>query len=73
VPVRRPANLETTVLGAAYLAGLAEDVWASPADAAVAWHEDAAFLPTLLPRADERRAEWRRAVDRTRGWANPDA
>jgi glycerol kinase len=73
VPVRRPANLETTVLGAAYLAGLAEDVWASPADAAAAWHEDAAFLPTLLPRADERRAEWRRAVDRTRGWANPDA
>jgi glycerol kinase len=73
VPVRRPANLETTVLGAAYLAGLAEDVWASPDDAAAAWHEDAAFFPTPLHRADERRAEWRRAVDRTRGWANPDA
>ena len=32
VPVRRPAVQETTALGAAYLAGLAEGVWASPAD-----------------------------------------
>ena len=42
---------ETTALGAAFLAGIAEGVWASPADAARAWREDAAFLPAPLPRA----------------------
>jgi glycerol kinase len=72
VTVRRPVVTETTVLGAAYLAGIAEGVWASPADLARAWHEEAAFHPTPLPRAEQRRAEWRRAVDRTRGWARPE-
>ena len=50
VTVRRPANPETTVLGAASLAGIAEGVWASPAEAAAAWREEAAFLPAPLPR-----------------------
>ena len=72
VTVRRPANTETTVLGAASLAGIAEGVWASPAEAAAAWREEAAFLPAPLPRADERRAEWRRAVGRSRDWVDPD-
>jgi glycerol kinase len=73
VTVRRPAVTETTALGAAYLAGIAEGVWGSPADLAAAWHEEAAFHPAPLPRAEQRRAEWRRAVDRTRGWAQLDA
>src|SRR5262249_812296 len=60
VVVRRPVHTETTALGAAYLAGMAEGMWASPADAAAAWAEEAEFLPTRLRRADERRAEWRR-------------
>jgi glycerol kinase len=60
------------VLGAASLAGIAEGVWASPADAAVAWREDAAFVPAPLPDADRRRAEWRKAVDRSRAWIDPD-
>ena len=72
VTVRRPANPETTVLGAAYLAGIAEGVWPSPVEAAAAWHEEAAFTPQPLPRAEERRAEWHRAVDRTRNWAATD-
>jgi glycerol kinase len=72
VTVRRPAVTETTVLGAASLAGIAEEVWASPAEVAAVWQEEAAFRPAPLPRADERRAEWRRAVDRTRGWARPE-
>ena len=71
VPVRRPANRETTVLGAASLAGIAEGVWPSPTEAAAAWREEAAFLPVPLPHAAERRADWHRAVDRTRGWAAP--
>ena len=48
-------------------------VWASPAEAASAWREDAAFLPAPLPRAHERRAEWHRGVDRARNWVDPDA
>ncbi len=73
VTVRRPVATETTVLGAASLAGIAEGVWASPAEAASAWREDAAFLPAPLPRAHERRADWRRGVDRARNWVDPDA
>ncbi|MGZ8764367.1 MAG: glycerol kinase GlpK [Acidimicrobiia bacterium] len=70
VPVRRPVIQETTALGAAYLAGLAEDVWETPADAAAAWREEAAFSPTMS--AEEiatRRAGWSRAVERSRNWA----
>ena len=69
VTVRRPAMTETTVLGAAYLAGIAEGVWASPAEAASAWHEEAAFVPTPLPRFEARRADWRKGVERSRAWA----
>jgi glycerol kinase len=70
VPVRRPAVQETTALGAAYLAGIAEGVWDSPADATSAWVEEAAYAPAMP--ADEvarRHAEWTRAVERSRGWA----
>ena len=72
--MRRAAVQETTALGAAYLAGIAEGVWASPAEAAAAWRADAEFTPAI---ADDdrtrRRAEWSRAVERSRGWADPDA
>jgi glycerol kinase len=73
VTVRRPAMTETSVLGAAYLAGLAEGVWASPTDAAGAWHEEASFQPRPLGDVDRRRADWHRAVDRARGWAGEAA
>ncbi len=74
VPVRRPAVPETTALGAAYLAGIAEGVWDGPAAASRAWQEEAAFTPAMP--ADEvsrRRDEWHRAVDRARGWATESA
>ena len=74
VPVRRPVVKETTALGAAYLAGIAEGVWGTPADAAAAWQEEAAYTPTMP--ADEvarRRQEWLRGVDRARGWAKEAA
>ena len=70
VTVRRPAVQETTALGAAYLAGIAEGVWATPAEAASAWREQAAFTPTMDPaEVDARLTTWRRAVDRSRNWA----
>jgi glycerol kinase len=68
VTVRRPAVTETTVLGAAYLAGIAEGVWDSPEAAAGAWREAAAFAPRPAADLEHRRAEWHRAVDRSRDW-----
>jgi glycerol kinase len=70
VPVVRPKVQETTALGAAYLAGLAEGVWASPADVAAAWQVDAEFTPSATPhQADASYAGWQRAVERSRDWA----
>ena len=71
VTVRRAAVQETTALGAAYLAGIAEDIWPTPAAAANAWRADATFYPTLpIEIGDAMHSEWRRAVDRSRAWAS---
>ena len=70
VPVVRPQVLETTALGAAYLAGLAVGYWQSDADVAANWRVDRRFEPTLpAARATELRAAWDRAVGRAKGWA----
>ena len=69
VPVRRPANLETTALGAAYLAGLAEGVWSSPDDIGTGWQADVTFEPRA-PR-DEMNSlyeGWKKAVARAKEW-----
>ncbi len=71
VTVRRPAVQETTALGAASLAGIAEGVWASPADAASAWSSEASFEPSPGELVEAGYAEWTRAVERSRGWAKP--
>jgi glycerol kinase len=70
IPVQRAAIQETTALGAAFLAGLAEGVWDSPAAVNATWSAEASFTPAMAD--DERarrRAEWRRAVERSRDWA----
>jgi glycerol kinase len=73
VVVRRSAVKETTALGAAYLAGLAEDVWPSPAEAAAAWAAEASYEPApARDDADRRYAVWQRAVERSRDWADHD-
>jgi glycerol kinase len=70
VPVVRPTVQETTAVGAAYLAGLAEGVWSSTADVSAAWHVDAEFTPRATPhQADAAYSGWQRAVERSRGWA----
>ena len=69
VAVQRPSDQETTALGAAYLAGLAEGVWPSLDAINERWKIDATFEPEpdrLL--ADLGHGEWLRAVDRSRGW-----
>ena len=69
VPVRRPADQETTALGAAYLAGLAEGVWPSLAAIGAEWAVEATFEPNpdrLM--ADLGHSTWLRAVERSRDW-----
>ncbi|HQV57840.1 MAG TPA: glycerol kinase, partial [Ilumatobacteraceae bacterium] len=66
---RRPNDLETTALGAAYLAGLAVGVWPDLAAIASEWTEDAVFEPRDTGgAADATHALWRRAVERSRQW-----
>ena len=69
VPVRRPAMLETTALGSAFMAGLAEGVWSSPGEVAATWSAAATFEPSeSRDHADDRYEGWKRAVERSRGW-----
>jgi glycerol kinase len=72
MPVVRSAVLETTALGAAYLAGLAVGFWSSRDEIRTHWREDRRFPPRLDAHERARRLEqWRRAVDRARGWVQP--
>jgi glycerol kinase len=72
VPVARPRLAETTVVGAAYLAGVAEGVWADHEEVASLWQLDRLVKPTGdRADADARFTQWRRAVDRARSWAQP--
>ena len=75
ITVRRPVDQETTALGAAYLAGLAEGVWPSMDAIADRWRTDAvvgAHDPGSPERiaADALHAQWLRAVERSRHWAD---
>ena len=70
VPVHRSAIAETTALGAAYLAGIAEGVWSSTTEVSDAWRSDF----TATPNDDRTAAEalhqrWLQALDRSRNWA----
>jgi glycerol kinase len=67
VPVVRPRVLETTALGAAYLAGLATGYWDGPDEVAALWQVDRRFEPDMS-RADARAriADWHAAVARVR-------
>ncbi len=70
VTVQRPVDQETTALGAAYLAGLAEGVWPDLDAVGAQWTLDAEFTPTSdrsVP--DSLHDQWLRAVERSRSWA----
>jgi glycerol kinase len=69
VPVIVPEVSETTALGAAYLAGVATGTW-SESDVRSMWREAARYEPRMpAAQRDELLAGWRRALDRSRGWA----
>ena len=70
VPVLRPAMTETTAFGAAALAGLASGFWSGLDQIAACWQLERRFEPQLDEGTREsRRARWREAVERSRGWA----
>ncbi|MGZ4436312.1 MAG: glycerol kinase GlpK [Nocardioidaceae bacterium] len=71
VPVERPRIVETTALGAAFLAGLGTGVWASTDDLRETWQLDRRFEPQAdRAAADAAHRRWRDAVERSKGWAD---
>jgi len=68
--VIRPVVTETTALGAAFLAGLAEGVWGSTDDVAAAWAAECTFQPAVsASSAAGPYEDWLRALERSRSWA----
>jgi len=66
--VVRPAHLETTALGAAYLAGIAVGVWTLE-ELATQWRSDRFFQRTMPAEAVEtHKKQWRKAVARAKAW-----
>ena len=71
VPVERPRIVETTALGAAFLAGLGVGVWESTDDLRQTWQLDQRFEPEGdRATADAAYARWQDAVERSKGWAS---
>ncbi len=72
VTVHRPRTLETTALGAAYLAGLAVGFWRDLADVSANWILQAQFSPKMSTPERECRCErWHEAVRRSLNWEVP--
>jgi glycerol kinase len=73
VNVVRPENVETTAMGAAYLAGLAVGFWESEEDIVARWKAGAHFKPERpAAEMDALAAGWKRAVERAKEWELPE-
>ncbi len=73
VPVVRPTVIETTALGAAYLAGLAAGFWKSRDELRRAWQVERTFEPRMsAPETAKRRARWAEALSRAKDWEKLD-
>ena len=69
VTVHRPVCVETTALGAAYLAGLAVGYWSSQEEIARNWAVDRTFLPAITTQERDKKLQgWKRAVIRAFDW-----
>ena len=70
VPVERPQMIETTALGAAFLAGLGTGTWSSTEELRETWTLDRSFAPLASrEEADAGHRRWLAAVERAKGWA----
>ena len=73
VPVLRPKTLETTALGAAYLAGLAVGYWSSQEEISAQWQLDKSYSPSMdAASVDSLKAGWQKALDRSKKWEESD-
>ena len=73
VPVRRPQVLETTALGAAYLAGLAVGFWKDQDEIKAKWAEDKEFTSSMKEEDRIKKYRgWKKAVKRSMNWENQD-
>lgn len=72
-PVSRPCCVETTAMGAAYLAGLAVRYWKSKEDVVNNWQIDRTFIPGMADEAREKCLRgWNKAVKYAYGWAREE-
>ena len=73
IPVVRPRNVETTAMGAAFLAGMEAGVWSSRDENTEMADDERVFEPQMSPYDRQQRLRgWRRSVERTLGWASPE-
>lgn len=73
VPVNRPRCVETTAMGAAYLAGFAVGYWKSLDDILQNWEIDKIFVPSITEEERNKRVKgWNKAVQYSYGWAKED-
>ena len=73
VPVKRPVCVETTAMGAAYLAGLAVGYWNSPQEIISNWEIDRVFTPEISVEERDKKAKgWKKAVKCAYGWAKEE-
>ena len=71
--VLRPACIETTAMGAAYLAGLAVGYWKSQEEVCMNWQVDRSFSPCMPRQEQEKRLKgWEKAVRYSYGWAKDE-
>ena len=72
-PVKRPSCIETTAMGAAYLAGLAVGYWKDKEEVVKNWAIDRTFTPNIeSEKRDKMLRGWKRAVERSYGWAEEE-
>ena len=72
-PVNRPVCVETTAMGAAYLAGLAVGYWKNKDEVVSNWAIDRTFSPSISEEERSRRISgWNKAVTYAYGWAKED-
>lgn len=68
-PVVRPKIIETTALGAAFLAGLAVGFWKDQSEILTIWQTDRVFEPTMkASEVIQRRQRWKKALERSKDW-----
>lgn len=72
-PVKRPSCIETTAMGAAYLAGLAVGYWSNKEDVKANWAIDKVFEPAISEKVQEKKiAGWHKAVRYAFDWAKEE-